>query len=395
MISLDKTNKTENTFKTQLHSAHSKRAILIFLIIISFIFSFENIAKAQNNKKFIVVIDPGHGGSDPGSSGKLAKEKDVALAISLKTGNYIKKNIKDVEVLYTRKKDVYPNLWERTAFANQNKADLFISIHADAVNNKSVYGTSTFALGLHKSQANFDVARRENSVITLEEGYKEKYENFDPNAPESYIMFELCQNIHLDQSLNLASKIQEQFTNRVHRKNRGVKQAGFLVLWNTTMPSVLIETGFLTNVDEEKFLVSEQGQDLIASAIFRAFREYKNELDEKKPSIKNTKSEVKDIVKIEVEKKPKNTSNNIWFEVQILSSSKKIAIDSPKFKGLENITERKINNSYKYFVGKETDYDSIIKFQKYVRNSISDAFTVAFDNGEKITVRQALKKIKK
>ena len=283
-------------------------------------------------------------------------------------------------------------MWERTAYANQNKADLFISIHADGVKNNSVYGTSTFVLGLHKSQANFDVAQRENSVITLEEGYKEHYENFDPKAPESYIMFELVQNIHLDQSLNFAAKVQSQFTDRVHRKNRGVKQAGFLVLWNTTMPSVLIETGFLTNPTEEIFLNSDQGQDLIASAIFRAFRDYKEELYSKKTYVKTEKTEQVSTIEQKPKGDSKKDSKNIWFEVQILSSSKKLDLNSSKFKGLKNITERQIDGTFKYFVGNETDYESIVEIQNKIRQSISDAFTVAFDNGKKISIRKALKK---
>jgi N-acetylmuramoyl-L-alanine amidase len=227
----------------------------------------------------VVVIDAGHGGHDSGTKGKKSKEKDIALRIALKVGNYIEKNLPGVKVIYTRKDDRYLALDERADIANKNKADLFICIHANANPNTKAFGTETFVMGLHKDEGNFEVAKRENSVILLDDNYEERYEGFDPNSPESYILFSLTQSAYQESSLKFAAKVEAQFKNKVGRTSRGVKQAGFLVLWRTTMPSVLIETGFLSNSTEESFLAGEEGQDLVASGIYRAFKEYKSEVE--------------------------------------------------------------------------------------------------------------------
>jgi N-acetylmuramoyl-L-alanine amidase len=208
-----------------------------------------------------IVIDPGHGGKDPGTHGKIAKD------------------LPDVKVIYTRKDDRYIPLDERAEIANKHKADLFICIHANAIVNAVAYGTETYVMGLHKDQSNMDVAKRENSVITLDANYQERYEGFDPKSPESYILFELTQGAYKESSLLFAQKIEEQFKNKVGRSSRGVKQAGFWVLWRTAMPSVLIETGFLSHVKEEAYLNSAEGQDLIASGIYRAFKVYKTQIE--------------------------------------------------------------------------------------------------------------------
>jgi len=233
----------------------------------------------KDSKVDIVVIDPGHGGHDAGTHGRLLKEKDVALKIALKVGEYIEQNIPGVKVIYTRKDDRYVALDARAEIANKNKADLFICIHANANPNTKAFGTETFVMGEHKDEANLSIAQRENSVILMDENYEERYEGFNPNSPESYILFTLTQSAYQESSLRFASKIEAQFKNRVGRVSRGVKQAGFVVLWRTTMPSVLIETGFLTNSAEEKFLAGESGQDLIASGIYRAFKEYKSDVE--------------------------------------------------------------------------------------------------------------------
>jgi N-acetylmuramoyl-L-alanine amidase len=225
-----------------------------------------------------VVIDAGHGGKDPGTHGKISKEKDIALKIALELGQTIKKYLPDVEVLYSRTDDSFPSLHERAQFANRNNADLFISIHCNWVANPVVEGTETYVMGLHKSDANFDVAKRENAVILQEEN-SEVYEGFDPNSPESYILFSLTQSAYQQNSLSLASKIEHQFKTRVGKHSRGVKMAGFWVLWETSMPSVLVETGYLSNEKEEKELNDPLQQSYIASGIFRAFRDYKNEIE--------------------------------------------------------------------------------------------------------------------
>ncbi len=227
----------------------------------------------------VVVIDAGHGGKDPGTRGKKALEKDIALKIALKVGYYIEQNVPGVKVIYTRKDDRYIALDERAEIANRNKADLFICIHANALVGAKAMGTETYVMGLHKDNSNFELAKRENSVILMDENYHERYEGFDPNSPESYILFSLTQSAYQESSLLFAQKVEDQFKTRVGRRSRGVKQAGFIVLWKTTMPSVLIETGFLSNSAEEQFLATTRGQDLIASGIYRAFKEYKSEVE--------------------------------------------------------------------------------------------------------------------
>lgn len=227
----------------------------------------------------VVVIDAGHGGKDSGTRGKSVMEKDIALKIALKVGAYIEKNMPDVKVVYTRKDDRYLALDERAAIAIKHKADLFICIHANSNPNIKAFGTETFIMGPHVDEKNLDVAKRENSVILMDEDYKERYEGFDPNSPESYILFTLTQSAYQESSLSFAQKVESQFKGRAGRVSRGVKQAGFVVLWRTTMPSVLIETGFLSNSPEEKFLSTDNGQDLIASGIYRAFKDYKSEVE--------------------------------------------------------------------------------------------------------------------
>jgi N-acetylmuramoyl-L-alanine amidase len=222
-----------------------------------------------------IIIDAGHGGKDPGAVGKKGKEKDIALKVALKLGGYIEKNIPGVKVVYTRKDDRFIELYDRAEIANKNKADLFISIHVNASTSAAPYGTETYVMGLHKTEGNLDVAKRENSVILLDQNNAERYEGFDPGSPESYILFSLSQNAYLESSLSFADKIEKQFKNRAGRRSLGVKQAGFWVLWKTSMPAVLVETGFISNPKEEEFLLSDNGQDLLASGIYRAFKEYK------------------------------------------------------------------------------------------------------------------------
>jgi N-acetylmuramoyl-L-alanine amidase len=252
--------------------------IKTLLIAITLLNSSASIDR-QDFKLDTIVIDAGHGGKDPGTLGKNTREKDIALKISLKLGSYIEKNIPGVKVIYTRKDDRYLGLDERADIANKNKADLFICIHANSLPGAPAYGTETYVMGLHKDKSNFEIAKRENSVILMDENFEQRYEGFDPNSPESYILFTLSQNAYQESSLKFAQKIESQFKVKAGRHSRGVKQAGFIVLWRTTMPSVLIETGFLSNSKEETFLMTDQGQDLIASGIYRAFKDYKAEIE--------------------------------------------------------------------------------------------------------------------
>lgn len=226
-----------------------------------------------------VVIDAGHGGKDPGTIGKRSREKDVVLSLALQVGKYIEENLPDVEVIYTRKSDVFIELKERANIANRNRADLFVSIHCNATGTSSVHGTETYVMGSKNFGANFDIVKRENAVILLEDNYEENYEGFDPKSPESYMMFNLMQKAYFSNSLSLAQKIENDFSTRINRSSRGVKQAPFYVLWTTSMPSVLIETGFLSNANEESFLNSKQGQSYIASGIYRSIKAYKEEVE--------------------------------------------------------------------------------------------------------------------
>lgn len=247
---------------------------------------------AQNGnsaKKFTVCIDAGHGGSQPGTLGKYTKEKDVTLKVALKLGSILEENLPDVKVVYTRKTDVTLGLKERAVFANENHADIFVSIHANSLpdetpdaRKQSIYGTETYVMGLGRSKESLQVAMRENSVILLEENYEEKYEGFDPSSPESYILFSLTQSANHESSIRLASLIEDQFGTRAGRKSRGVKQDIFQVLWQTVMPAVLVEIGYLSNTKEEKELNDPLVQEYIASAIYRAIRDFKNEVELKK-----------------------------------------------------------------------------------------------------------------
>jgi N-acetylmuramoyl-L-alanine amidase len=225
-----------------------------------------------------VVVDAGHGGHDVGCLGKEGREKDVALAVAKKFGKLIEENMKDVKVVYTRKDDRFIELHERASIANKANADVFISFHCNS-GNPAAYGTETWTQGLHVTKANLEVSKRENSSVLLESNYTEKYDGFDPKDPTTHIIFELFQSAYRTQSVKLAEKIENQLVNLAGRKSRGVKQAGFLVLYRTTMPAVLVETGFLTNREEEKFLNSSEGQQKIASSAFQAFRQYKADID--------------------------------------------------------------------------------------------------------------------
>ena len=256
-----------------------KNIVIIFFLSTALLLGTTTQAGLRAYSVKRVVIDAGHGGHDSGTLGRSSKEKDVALKIALELGRIMNEYLPDVEIIYTRKSDKFLDLKERARIANRENADLFISVHCNAAGNRSVYGTETFVMGLSKVAGNFEVAKRENAAILLEDNYEEKYEGFDPNKEESYILFNMYQKAFLRNSLSLAANVENQFATRVGRKSRGVKQGPVWVLWDTSMPSVLIETGFLSNQAEENYLNSEKGRVYIASGIFRAVRDYKNELE--------------------------------------------------------------------------------------------------------------------
>ena len=380
------------------------------IIILVAIYSFTSFSlAAQDNgtgyRLKTVVIDAGHGGKDPGSPGKLTFEKDVVLAIALKLGKLIETELPGVKVIYTRKTDEFIPLHQRADIANENKADLFISIHANGNPNSLVTGTETLVLGLHRAGENFEVAKKENSVILLEADYHTRYEGFDPNSPESYIIFSLMQNLYFEQSINMAALVEDQFRERAQRKDRGVKQQGLLVLAQTSMPGILIETGFITNPDEEKYLMSEEGQNVISSAIFRAFRDYKKIIESKSSfalASRNTKPSDSGSVFIKdsnatdsfpVESAPPATEKplaKVEFKVQIAASSKPIPPNSHTFKGLNGVTEYHVGDIYKYAVGSSPTFPEIISYSKQVKERFPDAFIIAVKNRDIIPLDEAL-----
>ena len=392
MLKTDNNNKNKSVLK---------RSISLFLVFFASIFFTY---QASGTKDFFgvktVVIDAGHGGKDGGCVGSIANEKNIALAISLKLGKYIKENFKDVNVIYTRETDVFLELTERARIANKADADLFICIHVNSGAASSAIGTETYVMGLHKTESNLKVAQRENASILMEDDYKSKYENFDPNSPESYIVLTMTQSAHLEQSLVFASKVQKEFTERVGRYNRGVKQAGFLVLHQTAMPSVLIETGFITNKEEEKFLASDIGQDYMASAIFRAFKEYKHEIESKgvkqepKTPIVEEKPKPKEIVEDKKNKKDKNKPEvemGVLFKVQIATSSIKTELKPENFNGLEGVDLYEAGGLYRYTYGKEKNMNDANSLQLQLKEKgFKDAFIVAFKDGVRIPISEAI-----
>lgn len=393
MLKTDYNNKNKLAFK---------RSISLFLIFLTSIFF--NLHAAGTSDFFgvkTVVIDAGHGGKDGGCVGSIANEKNIALSISLKLGKYIEDNFKDVKVIYTRSTDVFIELGERANIANKANADLFICIHVNSGTAPGAIGTETYVMGLHKTESNLKVAQRENSSILLEDDYKSKYENFDPNSPESYIVLTMTQSAHLEQSLIFASKVQKEFTEKVGRYNRGVRQAGFLVLHQTAMPSVLIETGFITNKEEEKFLDSDIGQNYMASAVFRAFKEYKYEIEIKgvKPELKIAVVEEKPKVNVgdddkknKKDKKVPVIEEGVVFKIQIATSSIKTDLIPENFSGLDGVDLYEAGGLYRYTYGKEKNMGDANNLQLQLKDKgYKDAFIVAFKDGIRIPISEAIK----
>ncbi|PQL94235.1 hypothetical protein C4S77_03470 [Apibacter adventoris] len=341
-------------------------------LIILFLISISSLSYSQK-KDFVLVLDAGHGGNDFGAKGPYAFEKDVNLSLVLKVGALIEKNNKNIKVIYTRKVDEFIPLMTRADIANRNKADLFISIHCNSSSSSAPYGTETYVLGAHRNNDNFNVAKRENEVIYLEKDYKSTYEGFNPSSPESIIGLTLMQNVFLENSLKIASLVEDNFKNE-SRLSRGVKQAGFLVLVQTAMPSVLIETGFISNYQEGKYLASEEGQNVIANDIYGALIKYKKEYDKKSGKTE----EVKEVVK---EKPLENTS----LKVQFLASFNKYFPGSAQLRGLKNIEIIKSGGKYIYYTGNtnlRSEGESNLKIAKEA--GFTDAKVVEFNDKESL-----------
>ncbi|RKE95433.1 N-acetylmuramoyl-L-alanine amidase family protein [Ichthyenterobacterium magnum] len=360
---------------------------IFVLIAVIFTSNLTSVQAFQNsNDKFVVVLDAGHGGKDPGKPSKAGyKEKDIALKIVLAVGKALEKN-KDIKVVYTRKKDVFVDLFVRGRIANKANADLFISVHCNA-HTSQAYGAETYVLGVHRNQTNFNVAKAENEVIFLEENHEKNYEGFDPSSPESAIGLTLMQEEFLDQSIQLAKNIQDNFTYKLKRKNRGVKQAGFIVLHQTVMPSVLVETGFITNTREGKYLNSKKGQTELAASIEKAVLKYKSVLEqnvgeelfeEAENNIASNNTEASE---------PELIYKDVIFKVQIAASSRKLMPKSYNFKGLENISREQVNKLYKYFYGNTSNYNEAKRLQeKAEQKGYSGCFIVAYKDGNRINL---------
>lgn len=333
-------------------------------------------------KNFLVVIDAGHGGHDPGAVGKFSKEKNINLNVALKLGKLIEKNCTDVDIVYTRRKDAFIPLARRAEIANNAKADLFISIHTNALaNNKTMRGASTWTLGLAKSDANLAVAQRENSVILYENDYKTRYAGFNPNSAESYIIFEFMQDKYMSQSVHLASLVQKELHNTCKRADRGVHQAGFLVLKASAMPSILVELGFISTPVEEQYLNSEAGTTSLANGIYRAFLTYKQEQE-----VRLKKDDKKETPQTQV-----TTKGEIVFKVQILASSRALDSNNKLLKGVKDVDCYRENNLYKYTYGSSTDYNRILRIKRSISAKFKDAFVIAFKNGKKMDIQEAIK----
>lgn len=385
-------------------TACKKSFLHIVLLLCTMCFGISYMAEAQN---FVLVIDAGHGGHDPGAIGKKAKEKDINLNVALKLGKMVQENCPDVKVIYTRSKDVFISLNRRAEIANNAKADLFISIHTNSVagNNKAM-GASTWTLGLAKSDANLDVAKRENSVILYEDDYKTSYAGFDPNSSESYIIFEFMQDNYMSQSVHLASLVQNEFKTTSKRRDHGVHQAGFLVLKASAMPSILVELGFISTPAEEQFLASESGATTMAKGIFRAFQTYKKEQETKQGGAtaqptenillttkkNNSSKEDKKVAQSASKEVGKtNDASKPVFKIQFLTAGRKLASNDRRLSGLADVDYYVENGTYKYTCGASTDYNKVRTSLKEVTKRYKDAFIIAFREEKKINVNDAIK----
>ena len=375
----------------------------IIILLCSLWLVFPLAGAQAESRDFIVVIDPGHGGRDPGAIGKRGKEKNINLNVALKLGKLIKNNCKDVSIVYTRDKDTFVGLDRRAQIANDAKADLFISIHTNSVaRGRTVRGTETYTLGLHRTEDNLEVAKKENAVILIENDYEQRYAGFNPNSSESYIIFEFLQDKNMEKSVQLATLIQRQFKNTAKRIDKGVHQAGFLVLRETTMPGVLVELGYISTPDEERYLLTESGTDALAQSIYRAFIKYKEQNGSpiarrnEPPTVTETPKASSQTEKktSTTPKKQASKGEKPIFKIQILTSDKKLSANNKQFKGLSPVGYYQEKGIYKYTYGESTDYNKVLRTKRQIETKFKGAFIIAFKNGEKIDVNQAIKEFK-
>lgn len=389
-------------------------------------------ASAGNDNRFTLVIDAGHGGHDPGAIGRNVKEKNINLKVALKLGKLIEQNLPDVRVVYTRDRDVFIPLHRRAEIANNAKADLFVSIHTNSLasRNSRVSGAETYTLGLHRTQENLEVAQKENSVILIEDDYKQQYAGFNPNSAESYIIFEFLQDKYMAQSVNLAQLVQRQFRNN-GRQDKGVHQAGFLVLRETSMPSILVELGYITNPTEAAFLISENGSATMARSIYTAIANYRKqqrhvrsgenrgtapatsipvaetdsaskETAAESPSASpasqdNTRTQQANTSDVQPARHPsKQEASRPVFKIQITTSSRVLPKGSKQLKGLAPVSYYKENGLVKYTYGEDTDYNRILRLKRTkVDAKFKDAFIIAFKDGQKMNINEAIREFKR
>lgn len=418
-----------------------KKVTLIWALMCMFVMT-----SLAANKRFTLVIDPGHGGHDAGALGAISKEKNINLAVALRFGKYVEQNLPEVRVIYTRKTDVFIPLNERANIANRANADLFISVHTNALPaGKVARGFETYTLGMHRAKDNLDVAMRENSVISMEKDYQQRYQGFDPRSSESYIIFEFIQGKNMERSVELARMIQRGVCDGANRPDKGVHQAGFLVLRETSMPGCLIELGFITTPDEERLLNNDSRVDDIARGIYEAFAKYKNKYDrsvsvpyrakdseevnipkivpDQEPAPKTRvvtrgeqpkreeatpeqpKREVKEVKKPEPKREVKKTETKKEvkktevadapvFKLQIFVGSRNLRKGDAHFKGETDYDSFQEGNLVKYTLGASTNYNEIYRLRKEKLDKFPEAFIIAFKNGQKYDVNQAIREFK-
>lgn len=387
----------------------ARTALVILLLLVAPI-----IDAANANKTFTLVIDAGHGGKDAGAIGKTSKEKDINLKVALAFGSYVERNCKDVRVVYTRKTDVFVELDERANIANRARADLFVSIHTNALpKGRIARGFETYTLGMHRAADNLEVAQRENSVILVESNYEQRYQGFDPNSSESYIIFELMQDRYMAQSVELARMVQQEVCAAASRPDKGVHQAGFLVLRATSMPSCLIELGFITTPDEETLLNSSKGIDNHARGIYNAFVKYRRIYDKSAAvnyKVESSGTSTTAVSSTSMTERPTEAelttvgahpsdlptaeTDRPVFKVQIFAASTELSSGDTRLKGETDIDHYQENGLYKYTIGASTDYNEIYRLRKSLTDKFPEAFIIAFKSGEKMDVREAIQEFK-
>lgn len=400
-----------------------KKVTLIWALMCMFVMT-----SLAANKRFTLVIDPGHGGHDAGALGAISKEKNINLAVALRFGKYVEQNLPEVRVIYTRKTDVFIPLNERANIANRANADLFISVHTNALPaGKVARGFETYTLGMHRAKDNLDVAMRENSVISMEKDYQQRYQGFDPRSSESYIIFEFIQGKNMERSVDLARMIQRGVCDGANRPDKGVHQAGFLVLRETSMPGCLIELGFITTPDEERLLNNDSRVDDIARGIYEAFAKYKNKYD-RSVSVPYRAKDSEDVnlpkivpdqepapktrvvtrgkqpkreeatpeqpKRVEKEVKKAEVADAPVFKLQIFVGSRNLRKGDAHFKGETDYDSFQEGNLVKYTLGASTNYNEIYRLRKEKLDKFPEAFIIAFKNGQKYDVNQAIREFK-